>query len=110
MTVLGRQEKIPAFPHARDYAYRCQRFFEAKTILSFVSIARFRVVREAINGFRYKCAVPRDILIDPTNACNIRCKGCWASDYDNKQHLSFKLEKKQIQTLNQKLKQRMFQG
>ena len=89
MTVLGRQERIPPFPHPKDYAYRCNRFFEARTLLSFVSIANFRVIREAINGFRYKCGIPRDILIDPTNACNIHCTGCWANDYDNKQHLTY---------------------
>jgi len=26
--------------------------------------------------------VPFTILIDPTEACNLRCKGCWAGQYD----------------------------
>lgn len=26
-------------------------------------------------------SVPWAILIDPTEACNLRCKGCWAGDY-----------------------------
>jgi len=25
--------------------------------------------------------VPRFLLLDPTSACNLRCKGCWAGEY-----------------------------
>ena len=83
------KKKIPPFPHHKDYIYRCRRFFEARTIISFLSIARFQAFKEAWNGFRYQCGIPRDILIDPTNACNLRCKGCWAVDYDSTPELSF---------------------
>lgn len=27
--------------------------------------------------------VPRLILIDPTSACNLRCEGCWAGEYES---------------------------
>ncbi len=33
--------------------------------------------------------VPWAILMDPTTACNLKCTGCWAAEYDNKQNLSF---------------------
>lgn len=89
LTVMGEKKKVPKFPHHKDYVYRCQRFFEAKTIFSFASIANFRIIKEAYRGFKYQCAVPRDILIDPTSACNINCHGCWAGDYDNHKHLSY---------------------
>jgi MoaA/NifB/PqqE/SkfB family radical SAM enzyme len=89
LTINGRQEKIPPFPHHKDYIYRCRNFFEAKSALSFMSIARFRAVKETFNGWRFGCGIPRDILIDPTNACNLSCIGCWAHDYDTKSSLSY---------------------
>ncbi len=102
LNIWGERKKIPPFPHHKDYVYRCQRFFEARTIFSFMSIANFRVIKEAWNGYRYQCAIPRDILIDPTNACNIQCNGCWAKDYDNHQSLSYaKLD--EVMTEAQKL-------
>lgn len=27
--------------------------------------------------------VPHFVLVDPTEACNLRCKGCWAGEYEN---------------------------
>ena len=38
---------------------------------------------------KYGCNVPWSILIDPTSACNLHCKGCWAAEYGNKLNLSF---------------------
>lgn len=89
LNVNGQRQAIPPFPHHKDYAWRCSRFFAARTILSFLSIARFRAIRETINCGRFRCGIPRDILIDPTNACNLDCIGCWAHDYDQASHLSF---------------------
>ena len=37
---------------------------------------------------RYGCNVPWAILLDPTSACNLHCKGCWAADYGNRLNLS----------------------
>ncbi len=37
----------------------------------------------------YGCNVPWLILMDPTSACNMKCKGCWASEYGHNQSLSF---------------------
>lgn len=37
----------------------------------------------------YGCSVPWAILLDPTSACNLHCKGCWAADYGNALNLSF---------------------
>ena len=33
--------------------------------------------------------VPWTILIDPTNACNLECDGCWAGKYEKEDHLKF---------------------
>ncbi len=35
------------------------------------------------------CSVPYTILIDPTSNCNLRCKGCWAGEYEKHHSLSF---------------------
>ncbi len=37
---------------------------------------------------KYNCNVPWAILLDPTSACNLHCKGCWAGEYGNKLNLS----------------------
>lgn len=37
---------------------------------------------------KYNCNVPWTILLDPTTACNLRCKGCWAAEYGNSLNLS----------------------
>ncbi|MGM9579373.1 MAG: radical SAM protein [Evtepia sp.] len=38
---------------------------------------------------KYNCNVPWAILLDPTSACNLHCKGCWAAEYGNKLNLTF---------------------
>lgn len=35
------------------------------------------------------CNVPWAILLDPTASCNLRCIGCWASEYDSKAGMNF---------------------
>ena len=31
----------------------------------------------------------RQILLDPTSACNLHCTGCWAAEYGNRLNLTF---------------------
>ncbi|MBS6611448.1 MULTISPECIES: radical SAM protein [Peptoniphilus] len=38
---------------------------------------------------KYGCNVPWAILLDPTTACNLKCKGCWAAEYGNSLNLSY---------------------
>ena len=40
------------------------------------------------NREKYKCNIPFNILFDPTSACNLHCKGCWAAEYGHQQNLS----------------------
>ncbi len=35
------------------------------------------------------CNVPWAILLDPTASCNLKCIGCWASEYDTKTSMTF---------------------
>lgn len=37
----------------------------------------------------YNCNIPFLILMDPTSACNCKCKGCWAAEYGHKSSLSY---------------------
>ncbi|WP_040397913.1 radical SAM protein [Anaerococcus senegalensis] len=40
---------------------------------------------------KYNCNIPWTILLDPTTACNLKCKGCWAAEYGNSLNLSYEL-------------------
>ena len=37
----------------------------------------------------YHCNVPWAILLDPTSACNLKCVGCWASEYGHQLNLTY---------------------
>ena len=50
----------------------------------FYGTKTIRKMRE-IHG----CNIPWLLLMDPTSACNLRCTGCWASEYGNKLNLTF---------------------
>ncbi len=41
------------------------------------------------NEKKYNCKIPWAILIDPTSACNLKCKGCWAAEYNKTDSLSY---------------------
>jgi MoaA/NifB/PqqE/SkfB family radical SAM enzyme len=90
LVIRGETRKIPPFPHHKDYVLRCNRFFAARNFFSFLFAAGwYQAFREIFNNTRYGCFIPRDLLIDPTSACNLACKGCWAADYRKKSELSF---------------------
>ena len=38
---------------------------------------------------KYGCNIPWAILLDPTSACNLHCKGCWAAEYGNRLNLTY---------------------
>ncbi|MDR3552264.1 MAG: radical SAM protein [Clostridia bacterium] len=35
------------------------------------------------------CNIPWAILMDPTSACNLKCTGCWAAEYEKQDNLTF---------------------
>lgn len=37
----------------------------------------------------YGCNIPWAILLDPTSACNLHCRGCWANDFAGTMNLSY---------------------
>ncbi|MBU1013249.1 MAG: radical SAM protein [Bacteroidetes bacterium] len=90
LNILGEKKPIPPYPHHKDYIYRCYRFFEVDNLFSFLTInGKFRLIKEYLTNRKYKISIPRDLLIDPTSSCNLKCKGCWAADYDRNNNLSF---------------------
>lgn len=90
LTIQGEKKKIPPFPHHKNYVYRCYRFFEVKNLFTFLAInGTFRMFKEAYLNWKHKCVIPRDLLLDPTSACNLKCKGCWAADYKKNSDLSY---------------------
>jgi MoaA/NifB/PqqE/SkfB family radical SAM enzyme len=52
---------------------------------------RFRSIQELIRGRKHHSIIPRELLIDPTSACHLKCKGCWAADYSRTDNLSFEI-------------------
>ncbi len=52
-----------------------------------VAINSYSVRMAAIE--KYGCNVPWGILMDPTAACNLSCKGCWAAEYGYQSQLSY---------------------
>lgn len=76
-----------------DYVMRILRDIDRenlkKAFLSFVLGAGYhgtKAVRK--NREKYKCNIPFIMLLDPTSACNLRCKGCWSAEYGHKFNLS----------------------
>jgi len=43
-----------------------------------------------------KCNIPWVVLLDPTSACNLKCKGCWAAEYGYRSNLTLDEMKKII--------------
>jgi len=64
-----------------------------------------RLVRK--NREKYGCNIPFQILFDPTSACNLHCRGCWAGEYHKHENLSL-AEMDGIVTQAKKLGTRVF--
>lgn len=61
-----------------------------KMILAFGLGAGLHGTKEVrANREKYHCNIPWLILMDPTSACNKKCKGCWSAEYGSKSFLTF---------------------
>ncbi len=67
------------FSILKEVAPSFQKKFLTNLMLNagFFSITARKRVQE-----REGCSVPWAILMDPTESCNLHCKGCWAADYE----------------------------
>ncbi len=51
--------------------------------VGYIGTSTLRRKREELG-----CNIPWVILLDPTSACNLKCKGCWAAEYGHKSNLT----------------------
>ena len=58
-----------------------------RTLLVDANLMAYPIQEAARNT--YRCNIPWAILLDPTSACNLHCKGCWAADYGHSLNLSY---------------------
>lgn len=89
LMINGKKEKIPPFPHHKEHVFRCNQFFRPKSFMTHLTQGKFITIKEVFRGYKHKCSIPRELLLDPTSSCNLKCKGCWAADYDKGDHLSY---------------------
>jgi len=85
----NRKEKIPAFPHHKYFIDVVSKFFSKTDLWSILSNDHFKAIEQIRMGNRYKCYVPRCLLLDPTSRCNLHCTGCWAAGYNRHDDLSY---------------------
>ncbi|MDU3688176.1 MAG: radical SAM protein [Anaerococcus hydrogenalis] len=61
-----------------------------KTVINFLlNSVLFSEDLKKVSREKYNCNIPWTILLDPTTACNLKCKGCWAAEYGNSLNLSY---------------------
>lgn len=90
LLIDGEKKKIPPFPHHKDNIYRTRHFLQERSPLSIILLnGLWPTIRMWASKWIYNYAVPTTMLIDPTSDCNIRCKGCWAGDYEKHSQLSY---------------------
>ncbi|MEC9488039.1 MAG: radical SAM protein [Halanaerobium sp.] len=65
---------------------------------TFLGVPRQKELEE-----KFACNIPFAILIDPTEACNLHCEGCWAGEYDQGANLSLELMDKTLQEAKDEL-------
>lgn len=56
----------------------------------FLNASIFGLPKEKMIAKKEDINVPWTILIDPTSRCNLKCKGCWANEYNKTDDLSYK--------------------
>ncbi|MDD5571042.1 MAG: radical SAM protein [Bacteroidales bacterium] len=90
LTINGEKKQIPGFPHHKEFVYRLSYFFEARSLSSLLFInGVYKTLRRRYFQWKYDIAIPLILLIDPTAACNLKCRGCWAADYDRNKEISY---------------------
>ena len=60
-----------------------------KTIVNFmINASLVGYAKQKKLSEKYDCNIPLAILMDPTSACNLKCIGCWAAEYEKLDNLS----------------------
>ena len=90
LPIQGERKKVPGYPHHKNFIYRSYRFFAVKSLFSFLTVDGLMMIPGKVwMNKKHGCAIPMVLLIDPTSSCNLKCKGCWAADYDKGHNLSY---------------------
>lgn len=55
----------------------------------FINAGIIHSVKRIETEKKYGIHLPWAMLIDPTGRCNLRCKGCWAAEYDRTQDMDY---------------------
>lgn len=76
-----------------DFFYRAMnsidRDFATRMVLTFAIDAGLNGTKTLrANREKLGCNIPWVVLLDPTSACNLKCKGCWAAEYGHKSNLT----------------------
>lgn len=86
--INGKKEKIPPFPHHKYFISVVSQFFNSADLLTQLTMDHFKAIQQIRMGNKHGCFVPRCLLLDPTNSCNLKCLGCWAAGYHKQENLS----------------------
>lgn len=89
MWINGKEEAIPPYPHHKRYTYWSKEYFAARRLADHARVGRGIALKETMRGILRGAFIPRLILLDPTTACNLHCKGCWAADYEQNCEIPF---------------------
>ncbi len=98
----NHREKIRLLKHAyetnpivKNYIIRLLTGIEvsqyALMVNFIVNAGLIGIPRQRKSAEKIGCCVPFTILIDPTGSCNLRCRGCWAGNYEKRYQMSFEL-------------------
>lgn len=85
----GKTRNIPLKPDARRLFYYFDQQTHNRTFKDWVLMHDLSMVRQHLMGLFHGVTIPRALLIDPTYACNLSCKGCYAAGYGKDEGLSF---------------------
>lgn len=73
-----------------------------KMLLTFaIDVGLYGTKTIRSNREKLKCNIPWLILFDPTSACNLKCKGCWASEYGHQSNLTLDEMRKIVTEANE---------
>lgn len=73
-----------------------------KILLTFaIDVGLFGTRTIRANRDKLHCNIPWLILMDPTSACNLKCKGCWAAEYGNRSNLTLEEMNRIVDEANQ---------
>jgi hypothetical protein len=81
ITVLDNDPKLRTY-YNRVFRETNKKYLDVFFVNLLIRASLLGSVKRVDESHRLNVNIPSTILIDPTEACNLRCKGCWAGMYD----------------------------